>query len=526
MRTPCAPYRTMVSVARSACRVNSVFHHALSGLIERSLPPSDPGKDCDGREPSRGGGFSVRAVIRPMGSSSEGTDRVCVGDTCYFERGLGTFDECAARCSSGDGAMACPSTQPVVEHIVVQHRDRALPVASTMSEPHWSAWVRNSCPPRSFLDVRWLAADYVRPLGRASVLLEARGELARARCLCEDPPSTCIWSSNQTANLCPLDSNAGAAEDETVEGSSSSQRFAEAARPCACSGLLERHHVEPNGTQIAAAAHLLDNHLTGAEWFGVGTAVCLALFILLTACRMWRKHTVRAARRSTITFSQQLPVSRAFDPPSARSSAQPSSPSAAGKLRGWCGPLAATRHAVAPAPRHERRSERRHERYAEVLPPLSLEEFRLELRREWELDPERDASSTYDPVAQAGRGLGGLLSARDERSASARLALPKMELSRLSEAQRLPKMEGQGETSGPSYTERSDRTTERDGPGRLSDRDRLSSDRNRIDERQARELNFRRGDERHGAARGSPRTHEERIHLAHTAGRGVKAVHL
>ena len=487
-----------------------------------------------------------------MGSSSEGTDRVCVGGTCYFERGLGTFDECAASCSSGHGAMACPSTQPAVEHIVMRHRENALPVASTMSESHWSAWVRNSCPPRSRLDVRWLAADYVRPLGRASVLLEARSErveVVRARCLCEDPPSTCVWSSNETANLCPRDSHDGAAEDETVEGSSSSsrsrsQRFAEAARPCACSGLLERHHVETNGTQPAATAlsdhHLLDRHLTGAEWLGVGAAVCLLLFILLTACRMWRKHTVRAARRRAITFTQQLPVSRTFDTPAAfnaPSSAHPSSPSGVGQLRGWCGPLAAARHTGAPAPRHERRSERRHERYAEVLPPLSLEEFRQELRREWELDPERDASSPYDPVAQAGRGLGGLLSARGERSASARLALrpaagshlPKIELSRLSEAQRLPKMQGEGEASGPSCTERSDRTTERDGPGRLSERDRLStgrSDRNRIDERQGRERNFRRGDERHGAARGSPRTHDERIYLAHAAGRGVKAVHL
>ena len=218
-------------------------------------------------------------------------------------------------------------------------------------------------------------ADFAQILEHRPALLEERNASAsvHARCLCEDPPtSPCVWSSNRTANLCPL---------EDVDQASVST---EAAHPCTCSGLVNSHYDLTGDRGGSGGQYGVDvspgRGLGGGELFGLIAAGCLLVFTVLTIERKWRKLRRRARARARTTLREATPFSYPMGGDAIASSTD-------GGSAGGGNPS---------------------DPVGAELPPLSLDEFRLELWREWEREDPAERGA-FDPVAQARRGL---LSAR------------------------------------------------------------------------------------------------------------------
>ena len=95
------------------------------------------------------------------------------------------------------------------------------------------------------------------------------------------------------------------------------------------------------------------------------------------------------------------------------------------------------------------------------LPGLSLEEFRLQLRQEWQQQHADRPVVEFDPVAAASRGLldqGLISSAPPSRRRPRQPKLPPIDMSRLSESQPYG-FNDSARQDGASLTERSDRTS-------------------------------------------------------------------
>ena len=340
------------------------------------------------------------APLSPLASECSG---VALDSTCFTMVGpSSTFDECQALCGAANGAMACPSSDRAIGRIVSTFRTITsdTPGIPALTEADWTAWGRNRCPTSSPLAaVRWRVADFVQTLGRAQVMLEERDAAAsvRASCVCESPPRpTCAWVSEMTNNLCPRDPHELAAH----------RAFTEAARPCDCGGLLVPLPSDDanatgggsGGTTVGLPSSFTRS-LNGGEWLGLVSAVALLGFIVWTSVRVWRKHRRRAILAHGVVY-------RDGDNTEALAGSAP--PGTAGATQTLAGRL--TRGRVAPTGGRSG-----YER--EMLPPLTLDEFRADLRREWEASraafgPAAGATDDFDPVAQAASGLGGLLSDR------------------------------------------------------------------------------------------------------------------
>ena len=104
---------------------------------------------------------STNTTVLKVGSFPPGCENFH-GDTCFYEQGERTYDECADVCRASRGAMVCPTSQLALEHIVLRHRDASFTSAS-VGEPLQQLWARNKCPASSALGGRrWRAADYER----------------------------------------------------------------------------------------------------------------------------------------------------------------------------------------------------------------------------------------------------------------------------------------------------------------------------------------------------------------------------
>ena len=164
------------------------------------------------------------------------------GSCYYVEQPIATYDTCEASCSAEGAAMACATSQEVVNGLVAGF---LRPQQSDL------VWTRNSCAAvaanRTVANretAHWMAADLDHYNGRntddllASTLVLSRqpallelpptwnASAVAARCVCEFPPTPCgmAWDDTNTVNLCQREDadgpTAGSSSSSSISSSS------------------------------------------------------------------------------------------------------------------------------------------------------------------------------------------------------------------------------------------------------------------------------------------------------------------